>query len=164
VAFGFYSPLVVYLDEEVTNGQHTYWLDFAIIWALFSAAMVICRSLTAAASKTRMRFKYPIDDIGGPLVGLITAVVLASYSLATFHASPMPKDAFGGKLVYTDADSASVISQPDAVWLRFVEAMSQPAALGTSVKDSISAKSFVKIYSDRRAKFEKAPSLIVKRG
>ena len=33
IAFGFYSPIVVYLDEEVTEGQHTYWLDFAIIWA-----------------------------------------------------------------------------------------------------------------------------------
>ncbi len=36
VAFGFYSPIVVYLDEDVTSGQHTYWLDFAIIWALFA--------------------------------------------------------------------------------------------------------------------------------
>lgn len=164
VAFGFYSPLVVYLDEDVTNGQHTYWLDFAIIWALFSAAMVICRSLTAAASKTRMRFKYPIDDIGGPLVGIIAAFVLASFTLATFHTSPMPKDAFSGKLVYTDADTASIFTQPDAAWLRFFATMSQPSALGASSTDGFSAKAFVKIYSDRRAKFEKAPSLIVKRG
>jgi uncharacterized membrane protein required for colicin V production len=34
VAFGLYSPLVRYLDEDVTNGQHTYWLDFAVLWAL----------------------------------------------------------------------------------------------------------------------------------
>src|SRR5687767_95241 len=72
VAFGFYAPLVVYLDE-MTDGEHTYWLDFAVLWVLFAITMVICRSLTAAFSKTRMRFKYPIDDVGGPLVGLIAA-------------------------------------------------------------------------------------------
>ena len=66
VAFGFYAPLVVYLDESVTDGQHTYWLDFAVLWALFAVAMVVCRALTGAFSKTRMRFKYPIDDVGGP--------------------------------------------------------------------------------------------------
>jgi hypothetical protein len=51
VAFGFYSPLVAYLDEEVTSGQHTYWLDFAIIWALYAVTMIVLRSLMAAASK-----------------------------------------------------------------------------------------------------------------
>src|ERR1041385_3766658 len=61
VAFGFYSPLVVYLDEDVTNGQHTYWLDYAILWALFAVSMVVLRTLTGAASKTRMRFKHPVD-------------------------------------------------------------------------------------------------------
>ena len=75
--------------------------------------MVICRALTGAASKTRMRFKHPIDPVGGPLVGLIAAWVLASFTLATLHTSPMAKEAFGGKLVY-DAKSASVMTQPDA--------------------------------------------------
>ena len=100
VAFGFYSAIVVYLDEDVTSGQHTYWLDFAILWALFAATMVICRSLTAACSKTRMRFKYPIDSVGGPLVGVIAAWVLACFTMATLHVAPMGKEAFGGKLVY----------------------------------------------------------------
>jgi uncharacterized membrane protein required for colicin V production len=164
VAFGFYSPIVVYLDEEVTSGQHTYWLDFAIIWALFCASMVICRSLTAAFSKTRMRFKHPIDPVGGPIVAFIAAWVLASFALATLHTSPMPKDQFGGKLNYTDADTASFITSPDAAWLRFVESLSQPAAMGDSSTDRIGAKSFVKIYGDRREKFEKATTFIVKRG
>src|SRR5262245_30105256 len=69
VAFGFYTPLVIYLDERVTDGQHTYWLDFAIIWALYFVTMVILRTLMGAASKTRMRFKNPIDPVGGPIAG-----------------------------------------------------------------------------------------------
>src|SRR3954465_14456842 len=112
VAFGFYSPIVAYLDEEVTSGQHTYWLDFAVIWALYAVTMVILRSLLAAASKTKLRFKHPIDPVGGPIIGFLAAWVLAAFTLATLHTAPMPKNQFGGKLVYTDADSASIITSP----------------------------------------------------
>jgi hypothetical protein len=163
VSFGFYSPLVIYLDEK-TDGEHTYWLDFAVIWALYCAAFVITRTLTASASRTRMRFKNPIDPIGGPLMGLVAAWVLASFTLATLHTSPMPKGAFGGKLVHDDVTSASMLTSPDAAWLRFVETMSQPAALGSASTDGFSAKAFVKIYGDRREKFEKASGLVVNRG
>jgi len=162
VAFGFYSGLVVYLDEDVTSGQHTYWLDFAIIWALFAFTMLVCRAFTGAMSKTKMRFKYPIDDIGGPLVGLIAAWVLASFALATLHTSPMAKDAFGGKLVY-DAKSASAFSQPDIAWLSFFETMSKPEALGNGSTKNF-ASGFVTIYGAHREKYEKSPDFLPKRG
>jgi hypothetical protein len=164
VAFGFYSPLVVYFDEGLSNGQHTYWLDFAIIWGLFAISMLICRTLTGSLSKTRMRFKHPIDAVGGPIVGFFAAWVLASFTLATLHTSPMPKDAFGGKLNYTDADSAFFVTSPDAAWLRFVESMSKPEAFGGSSTDQFGAKGFVKFNADHREKFDKSTSFIVKRG
>lgn len=164
VAFGFYSPIVAYLDEEVTKGQHTYWLDFAILWALFAATMVVLRSLMGAASKTRLRFKNPIDTYGGPAVGFVAAWVLAAFTLATLHTSPMPKNSFGGRLVISDVDSASLITSPDATWLKFVERVSPADALGSGSTEGFSAKAFVKIYTDRREKFDKAEGLIVKRG
>jgi uncharacterized membrane protein required for colicin V production len=164
VAFGFYSRIVAYLDEDVTSGQHTYWLDFAILWALFAVTMVVLRSLMGAASKTKLRFKHPIDPVGGPILGFIAAWVLAAFTLATLHTSPMPKNQFGGKLVYTDADSASMITSPDAAWLRFVERVNPASALGSDSTDQFNAKGFVKIYTDRREKFDKAEGMIVKRG
>jgi uncharacterized membrane protein required for colicin V production len=162
-AFGFYSPIVAYLDEEATSGQHTYWLDFAIIWALYAVTMIILRSLFAALSKTKLRFKHPIDPVGGPILGFIAAWVLAAFTLATLHTSPMPKEQFGGKLVYSDADTASFITQPDAAWLKFVERVNTADALGSASTDKFSAKGFVKIYTDRREKFDKADGMIVKR-
>ena len=126
--------------------------------------MVILRSLMAAASKTRLRFKHPIDPVGGPIVGFIAAWVLAAFTMATLHTSPMPKNQFGGKLVYSDADTASFITSPDAAWLRFVERVNPAAALGSGSTDKFSAKGFVKIYTDRREKFDKAEGMIVKRG
>jgi uncharacterized membrane protein required for colicin V production len=160
VAFGFYSPLVVYLDESVTDGQHTYWLDFAVIWALYCVAYVILRTLTAAASKTRMRFKHPIDPVGGPLMGLIAAWVLASFALATLHVSPMPKDAFSGKLVsFGEVTTASPLFKPDAAWLRFLERMSKVNAISSSNTEEFIASNWVRIYSDRRAALEKSDRL-----
>ena len=164
VAFGFYSPIVIYLDE-MADGEHTYWLDFAVIWVLYAATIVICRVATGSASKSRMRFKNPIDPVGGPLVGLIAAWVLAGFTLATLHTSPMPKDAFSGQLVsQTDVESASRIFSPDAAWLRFVDRMSAPTALGSASTQDFGAKAWVKIYADRRAAFEKASTFIVDRG
>jgi hypothetical protein len=78
--------------------------------------------------------------------------------------SPMPKDAFSGKLVHDDVDSASFVMSPDAAWLRFVEKMSGPTALGTPSTGEFTAKDFVKIYGIRREKLEKLTSLIVDRG
>jgi uncharacterized membrane protein required for colicin V production len=165
VAFGFYSPLVIYLDEGMTNGQHTYWLDFAVIWALYAATMVILRITIGAASKTRMRFKYPIDNVGGPLAGFLASWVLAAFTLATVHTAPLSKDAFGTKLATSaDVESDSFISSPDACWLRFVKSMSEPSVLGANSTDRFGAKGFATIYADHREKFDKATSLIVNRG
>jgi uncharacterized membrane protein required for colicin V production len=164
VAFGFYSPLVVYLNEEVTDGQHTYWLDFAVIWALYFVTFAIFRTLTGAASKTRMRFKHPIDPVGGPIVGLIAAWVLAAFTLATLHVSPMPKSAFGGKLATRgEVTTASPLFSPDAAWLRFVERMSKANAISSSNTEEVTASNWVGIYNDRRAAFEKSDKFIVKR-
>jgi hypothetical protein len=162
VAFGFYSPLVIFLDE-LADGEHTYWLDFAVVWALYAATIVICRVATGIASKTRMRFKHPIDPWGGPAMGLLAAWVLAAFALATLHMSPMGKDAYSGGLIHSDVMSASPLTSPDAAWLRFVERMSKPTALGSASTQDFSAKSFVKIYADRREAFEKAPGMIVDR-
>jgi hypothetical protein len=163
VAFGFFSPLVVYLNEELTDGQHTYWLDFAVIWALYAAGMVVSRAITGAASKTRMRFKNPIDPIGGPLAALLAAWVLSAFTLATLHTAPMPKDAFSGKLTQANVQSGSGIMSPDVTWLRFVETMTDPQALGLGQRNLFDAEGFAKIYEDRRGKFDQASSLIVDR-
>ena len=164
VAFGFYAPLTIYLDEKL-GGQYTYVLDFVVIWFLFAISMVIGRTVTVAASKTRMRFKNPIGPVGGPLVALLTAWVLAAFTLATLHTSPMPKDAFGGMLVGpADVSTASPFTSPDAAWLRFVQRMSAANALGSSRTEPFSAGGFVRIYEDHRSKYEKSPSVKVRRG
>ena len=168
VAFGFYSPLARYLDEQL-SGNYTYLLDFLCLWLLFVATMLICRGLTAVASRTRMRFKYPIDSVGGPIAAILAAWVLSAFTMATLHTVPMPVDAIGGGLVRSDSEveSKSGLLAPDLGWLRFVQSVSGGDAYGNGAKNGFSAKAFVKIYADHRTKFGKQypqGGMIVRRG
>jgi hypothetical protein len=168
VAFGFYSPITTWLDVQL-SGEWTYVLDYFVVWAIFVATMVLLRYITGAASRTRMRFRHPIDPVGGPAMGLIAAWVLASFVLATLHMVPMPKDAFGGKLVHSVADvngGKSALMAPDLGWLRFVERMSNVTAYGAGGSNRFSAAGFVAAYMGHRASLEKATTkyLNVKRG
>ena len=168
VAFGFYSPLALYLDEQL-SGQYTYLLDFLCLWLLFIVTMLVCRGLTGVASRTRMRFKYPIDPVGGPIMALIAAWVLTAFTMATLHTVAMPLDAFGGQLVHSDSEveSKSALMAPDLGWLRFVQLVSGGDAFGGGAKNSFSAKAYVKIYADHRTKFAKQypnGGMIVHRG
>jgi len=157
VAFAFYSPLAIYLDEML-DGQYTYLLDFVCIWLLFVVTMVICRGATALASRTRMRFKNPIDPVGGPLVGLIAAWALSAFVMATLHTAPMGKGAFGGGLVHSESDVETISSlfAPDLGWLRFVEKVTRSDAFGYSGRKGFLAGPFVKIYADHREKYDQA--------
>jgi uncharacterized membrane protein required for colicin V production len=168
VAFGFYSPLAIFLDEML-DGSYTYLLDFVTIWGLFVITMLICRLFTGMASRTRMRFKNPIDPIGGPVLALLAAWALSGFVMATLHTSPMPKDAFGGALVYSDDDveSASSLFSPDLGWLRFVERVTRPDGFGHSNGNgAFSAKAFVKIYGEHRKQYQEAKPawIVVRRG
>jgi hypothetical protein len=156
VAFGFYSPLALFLDEKL-SGQYTYLLDFFCLWVLFIVTMLVCRGLTALASRTRMRFKNPIDPVAGPLVALVAAWVLSAFTMATLHTVPMPQDAFGGQLLHSDSEveSKSGLLAPDLGWLRFVQTMSGGDSFGSGARNAFSAKAFVKIYTDHRTKFGK---------
>jgi len=157
VAFAFYSPLAIYLDE-LLDGEYTYMIDFVCIWLLFVVTMVICRAATGFASRTRMRFKNPIDPVGGPLVGLVAAWALSAFVMATLHTAPMGKDAFGGGLVHTksDVESRSSLLAPDLGWLRFVDRVTRPDAFGHAGRDVFSPWGFVSIYADHREKYDKA--------
>src|SRR3989304_3817909 len=157
LAFAFYSPLAIYLDE-LLDGQYTYLLDFVCLWAIFTITMFVCRAVTGFASGTRMRFKNPIDPVGGPLVALIAAWAMAALVTATLHTAPMPKDAFGGKLIHSDSEvySKSVLTAPDLGWLRFVQKVTQADAFGHAGSKGFLADKFVYIYADHRAKYGKA--------
>lgn len=165
VAFGFYSPLTIWLDEY-TDGQYTYILDFVVLWFLYAVTMVVCRTVTNAASRTRMRFKHPIDPIGGPAVGLLAGWVLAAIVMTSLHLSPIPNNAgYCPRLVKSaDVATASAFTSPDAAWIRFLERVRQAGAFGFQGGEAyFGARGWVKIYEDHRTALQAAPGIRVSR-
>ena len=91
IAFGFYQPLAVVIDEA-TEGSYTYFMDFLSIWALFCGAMLILKIIDGALSKKQMRFHQRVDQIGGPLVGFCAGAVMSGIVLASLHTAPLPPE------------------------------------------------------------------------
>lgn len=161
-AFGFYQPLTVWVDE-MTDGSYTYLLDIVILWGVYVIAMVVLSGLAGLLSKTRMRFKNPIDPIGGPMVALVAAWIMTSFTMATLHTAPLAKDTLGEKLMHDDVASASSLTSPDLWWLRFVERISSPDFLGASASSKFSANSFVKTYASHREAFDNTDTWLIRR-
>ncbi len=78
--------------------------------------------------------------------------------MATLHTAPMPLDAFGGGLIYSEEEvaSANALFNPDLGWLRFVERVTRPDGFGHASGGGFSANAFVQIYADHREKYQQA--------
>ena len=162
VAFGFYAPLTIKVDEAL-GGEFTYLLDFLLLWALFVVTMIVARVLTDRLSTTRLRLKHPIDTICGPLMAALAAWVITSFAVATLHTAPLQKEGLGGKLVHEQIEGKSALASPDLAWLRFVEQITTPDAYGGKPLVPFQGRAFAIIYTDHRTKLEKASGLRVSR-
>jgi hypothetical protein len=147
----------------LTDGSYTYLLDIVILWGVYVIAMVLLSGLAALLSKTRMRFKNPIDPIGGPVLALVAAWVMTGFTMATLHTAPLAKDTLGEKLMHEDVTSASSLTSPDLWWLRFVEKISSPDFLGADSANQFSANSFVKTYANHREAFDNTDTWLIRR-
>lgn len=165
VAFGFYGPLVIWVDEML-DGEYTYLLDFILIWALYVVTMIVARLPTDWISRTRLRLKHPLDPIGGPVMAILGAFVMASFVAATLHTAPLADDAMDGALQHTKAEvegDKSSLTSPDLFWLRLVQQLGVPSGFGREGAITFDAASFVKIYGEHRKALKNAPGLTVHR-
>ena len=171
IAYGFYSPITAWVDEKL-SGEYTYVLDFVIVWGLFVIAMVLCRALTQSLSKTRVRFKHPIDAVGGPLIGLIAAWVLAAFTMSTLFMAPMPPSSLGDRfnalveLAKSAKDKSTLETLtvpfvvPDYHWLVFTQFSCRSASYGPGgfghLIDNPFASNYLAEYHKHRQALEKS--------
>ncbi|MEM8864744.1 MAG: CvpA family protein [Planctomycetota bacterium] len=161
IAMGLYQPLVVMIDEQL-GGEYTYALDIVVLWGVYVVAFIVLKLLCEKFSKTRMRFPEKVDDFVGPLIGLIAGACLAGFVGVSLHVAPLPRDGLGGAMNYTESEfRGAPIYALDATWLKMYETASNAGFAGP---DDFSAWGFVKIYGDRRARYEETEGLRVDRG
>lgn len=133
VAFGTYQALGKLLIEKFSQaGQYTFLLDFVCLWLIYIMAFVVLQRLLANnLSRTRMRFKHPIDTVGGPVAGLVAAFLMMGIVGSSLQVAPFKADAFDG--VFTDRERSGTF-HPDLAWLQLCETALGPDRLGTSNK------------------------------
>ena len=156
IAFGYYGSLAS-LAADKGLGSYTFLLDFLSIWLLYVISFIILhRIFSGMLSKTRMRFKNPIDTIGGPVMAGVCGWLMTGLVGATLHASPFAEECFDGAFTYED--SASAITHPDWAWLNMTENLLSPNHLGNT-SNTFSAADYKSDFGKQRAGLEKMESL-----
>lgn len=157
LAFGFYAPAARMAAENGLS-SFTYLLDFLFVWAVYTVAfLVLYRVMSGALSKTRMRFKNPIDSVGGPLMAGVAGWVMMCFVAATLHMAPFGKDAFGG--VFADTNRTSPITNPDLAWLSIADKMLSSNHLGGGTEFSM--RTYVSNFIKQREALGKQEGLRV---
>ncbi len=149
----------------------TFLLDFIAILTLFVLAFVILRAITDLVSKVRVKFKTPVEYIGGVFFALWVGWVMVCFTTMTLHMAPLSADFMGGALS-PDPQHASLLGYaPDHQWLAFVHRVTgAEGSLSTSASGKSDATNtfdpqgeFVTRYGQRRVNLEATPALRVNR-
>lgn len=158
IAFACYSPLAKLIAEN-GGGEYTYLLDFLCIWAVYTIAFIVLhRLLSQMLSRTRMRFKHPIDPVGGPLMAAVAGYLMTGIVAASMHAAPFDEDCFAG--VFTESGRSA--ANPDVMWLNLCQNALAAENLGKS-SPSFTQGGYIQDFNKQRESLEPRESLLVNR-
>jgi hypothetical protein len=88
-------PVGTMIAERADAGTENLWyFVFAGVWGVFALSVLIMRVLVEKASRVKMRFLGPVDKFGGPLVGIMVAIMFASFAAYTLDRIPIKAGAW----------------------------------------------------------------------
>ena len=159
LATSLFEPLASWLQPK--EASYTFVYDFLAIWAVFAVAMIVMRGLTDALSKVKVRFKKPVDTIGGLLLSAWVGWVMVCFVLMTLHTAPLARNFMNGEFQPKPMDRMFYGLGPDRQWLAFVHKMSCGSLSRSGPKNNPQAHvfdpqgDFIFKYASRREQFEK---------
>jgi hypothetical protein len=86
-------------QQANASTEQIWYFVFAGVWGVFSLAVLILRIIMDRTSRTKMKFIPLVDKIGGPIVGLLAAVMFTSFATYTLDRIPIK----AGQWSYSDA-------------------------------------------------------------
>lgn len=93
-------PLGNWAQQQLEKDDTFAWyFAFAGMWLTFALAVTVMRLITDRTSRLRVRFIPPLDKIAGPLMGLLVAVMMMSFTAYTLDRAPLA----AGEWSYQDA-------------------------------------------------------------
>lgn len=94
------TPAGMMIGEQAGMGPEDAWyFAFAGAWGVFAFSVLVIRLVAEKISRTKMKFIPLVDKFGGPVVGLLVAVMFTSFAAYTLDRYPIR----AGEWSYKDA-------------------------------------------------------------
>jgi hypothetical protein len=158
-ATAWYEALVTFAMNRGL-GSYDYLLDFVCLWGLFVVILLVLREVTDRASRTKVRFRRPVEMFGGPVVAAIGAWVMVCFTAASLHTAAVPRD-----VVQPTPEARMFLGfAPDRRWLQWVRGSSLHGPFAGRTEQAFDPRAdFIVRYADRRKQLEAEPELRVNR-
>jgi hypothetical protein len=155
LATAWYPWVVARIEPQMAS--YTYLLDFLVLQGLFCLLLLFFREVTDRLSRTRVRFRRPVELVAGPLVAVLTAWVIVCFTAASLHTAPVPRD-----FIQPTPEARMFFGlAPDRRWLAWVRGSSTNGPFARSQSPFDPQADFILRYADRRRALEAEQQLRV---
>jgi hypothetical protein len=155
LATAWYPVVVARLEPLL--GSYTYLLDFIALQGTFCVLLLVMREITDRLSRSRVRFRKPVELAVGPLVAVLTAWVVVCFTAASLHTAPVPRD-----FIQPTPEARMFFGlAPDRRWLAWVRGSSLRGPFAQPADAFDPEADFILRYASRRQALEAAPALRV---
>jgi len=156
-ATAWFEVLAGLVERPSRPTSYTYLLDFLCLWGLFCGILLAVRELGDRVSRTRVRFRKPVELFGTPLVAALAAWVMVCFTAASLHTAPLPR-----AVVQPTPEARMFFGlAPDRRWLAWVRGATRNGPFARPDHAFDEDADFVIRYAERRARLEAAPGLRV---
>lgn len=128
IATNYFEPMADWV-EGFSDGMHsyTYLWDFLSLWGLFFLTYGILRTVTDQLSKTRVRFKMPVEHVGRVFFAGWAALVFISFLSMSLHLAPLAAVPLRGSFHEKPDDGVFFGLALDRNWLGLMQSRSRGA-------------------------------------
>ncbi|MEI6657340.1 MAG: hypothetical protein WCO76_02260 [Planctomycetota bacterium] len=157
-ATAWYETVVAFLLKRGMS-SYDYLLDFICIWGLFAILLLALREISDRVSRTKVRFRKPVEMFGCPIVAAATAWIVVCFTAATLHTAAVPRD-----LIQATPEARMFFGlSPDRRWLQWVRGSTLHGPFGRPDHAFDEQADFIVRYATRRKQLEAQPELRVRR-
>ncbi len=149
VSMNFFEPVASFLAPKVPSFAY-YW-DFLSLWLIFVVSLAVFSIATDELSKSKVRFRMPVEQAGRAIFALLTAWVFICFVTTTMHTAPLARTAFKGSFEANGPLSNNVFGRaPDRMLLSFIQSASQGSLKDLKPRTFDEKGEFILKYGARR--------------
>lgn len=157
-ATAWYEAVVAFLIKRGMS-SYDYLLDFVCLWGLFAIILLAMREVSDRVSRTKVRFRKPVELFGGPVVAAIAAWIVVCFTAATLHTAAVPRD-----MIQATPEARMLFGlAPDRRWLQWVRGSTLRGPFRRPEHAFDEKADFIIRYANRRKQLEAEPELRVRR-